>query len=153
MNVPTWATYRAECIPHKTGCRQCGAPLKSASRAYCSRRCMRTFEIEHFWGTAREHAIRKSKPGYDHDKYIAEGSRVEGKPRCAKCNTECWPEVNHIKPLNGNRPHFGCCHHQSNLEALCHDCHVTETRRQRAAGEIGAPKIPFATPLLDEVSA
>lgn len=159
MSVPTWATYRADCIPHKTGCRQCGCPLKSAFRAYCSHRCRRAFEMDHFWGTARNHAIYKADPSYSREAYIAEGSTGSSlwdKKPCAKCG-ELRPgetlEVNHIKPLNGNRPMFGCCHHQSNLEPLCHDCHVEETKRQRRAGEIGRPKIPHATPLLDEASA
>lgn len=57
------------------------------------------------------------------------------------------PEVNHIRPLNGIRPAFGCCHHQENLEVVCHDCHVAIGIEQRAAGLIGKPKPPAAPDL------
>lgn len=146
--VPTWKVYRAPCIAHQSGCRQCGAPIRD-SRAYCSRVCRRRFEMDHFWNTARIQAIQKTKPGYDPEVYIAGGERPKGFPACAKCQKPGGLEVNHIKPLNGCRPHFGCCHHQSNLEALCHGCHVAETKRQRLAGEIGAPKAPREMPLFD----
>lgn len=153
MSVAVWATYRAECIPHKTGCRYCGTPLKYVHRAYCSHRCRRAFEMDHFWGTARLHAIHKTREGYDRERYVADGSVDRGKrSHCAKCGCEGAGEVNHIRPLNGNRPFFGCCHHQLNLEALCRKCHKEETRRQWRAGEI-KPRQPRATPLLDSECA
>jgi hypothetical protein len=42
-----------------------------------------------------------------------------------------WLEVNHITPRAGEGYGMGCHHHQSNLETLCHECHVKVTRRQR----------------------
>lgn len=39
--------------------------------------------------------------------------------------------VNHIEPLVGRGYRWGCCHHQENLETLCHTHHVEETTRQR----------------------
>ena len=41
-------------------------------------------------------------------------------------------EVNHIEPRVGRGYGFGCHNHLSNLETLCHPCHVIETRRQAA---------------------
>jgi 5-methylcytosine-specific restriction endonuclease McrA len=42
-------------------------------------------------------------------------------------------EVNHIVPRNGGGYGKGCHHHLSNLETLCHPCHVAVTNEQRKA--------------------
>lgn len=39
-------------------------------------------------------------------------------------------EVNHVEPRNGAGYDKGCWNHQSNLQVLCHPCHVAETTRQ-----------------------
>jgi len=44
-----------------------------------------------------------------------------------------WLEVNHIEPRNGQGYGWGCHNHLSNLETLCHDCHVLVTREQKRA--------------------
>lgn len=44
-----------------------------------------------------------------------------------------WLEVNHIEPRVGRGYGWGCHHHLTNLETLCHLCHVDETNRQKAA--------------------
>lgn len=139
-----WKSYRAPCRPHETGCRQCGNDIRP-SRAYCSVECSNEFERNHFWGTAAAHAIWRAR------------SDGHGRPTCARCGKTCgvfnWrqreAEVNHKVPVNGNRPHFGCCHHQENLEVLCHSCHVAVTKEQRRAGLIGPPKPPITFPLLE----
>lgn len=46
------------------------------------------------------------------------------------------PEVNHIEPRNGQGYRKGCHHHQSNLETLCHTCHVRVTTEQRRARKV-----------------
>jgi hypothetical protein len=115
--------YRAPCRP-LGGCRNCGAPPAWPKRFYCSDACRVEFEADHFWGSARHRALTLAM----HD----------GRARCARCHesTRGWPEVNHIVPVNGSRYHFGCQNHQSNLEVLCHRCHVEVTAEQRAAGLI-----------------
>jgi hypothetical protein len=144
---PTWASYRAACIPHATGCRQCGKDIKP-HRAYCSRACRQEFNRNHFWQTAAAHALDRSRPGGERSVRNAQGQWIIQKPLCRACGKACdWiedkrfgrreAEVNHIAPVNGNRPHFGCCHHQANLEVLCHGCHVAVTNEQRRAGLIG----------------
>lgn len=40
-------------------------------------------------------------------------------------------EVNHIAPRNGGGYGTGCHNHLSNLETLCHLCHVQVTKNQR----------------------
>lgn len=49
-------------------------------------------------------------------------------------------EVNHKVPLQGRARTASCEHHSSNLETLCHGCHVAETRSQRAAGALSTTR-------------
>ena len=137
--------YRPPCLPHTSGCRQCGKEIPK-HRAYCSNICANVFEANHFWSTASYRAIEKSRPFGPTQK--PHGYPRHGKPTCARCLKECGSfggkreaEVNHIHPLNGQRPHFGCCHHQENLEVLCHACHVEIGIEQRAAGLIGRQRV------------
>lgn len=129
--------YRATCRPPE-GCRQCGEPPVKPKRFYCSDACRHEFEADHFWGTARLVA-----QGYGDDG----GGRLRlGAPAvCARLSDDCDAsllECNHITPVNGDRQTFGCQNHQSNLEMLCHGHHLEATAEQRAAGLIGAPKLP-----------
>lgn len=41
--------------------------------------------------------------------------------------------MNHIVPRNGAGYGWGCHHHQTNLQTLCHSCHVKVTNAQAAA--------------------
>jgi len=155
--MPVWAAYRAECRPFATGCRQCGQDI-TRGRAYCSMPCSDTFQQNHFWNTARWHAISLSSPlDADHVRRIgmevaAVCARCGGPARAVAWHGMYWPpEVNHKTPLNGVRPHFGCCHHQENLECVCHPCHVAIGVEQRAAGLIGKPRPQIILPI--EVTA
>lgn len=47
-------------------------------------------------------------------------------------------EVNHIVPVVGRREWFGCTNHLSNVETLCHGCHVIVTKEQFAARRAAA---------------
>ena len=49
---------------------------------------------------------------------------------CQRCPSPA-AEVNHRVPLVGRGYQAGCCNHSSNLEPLCHTCHVAETNKQR----------------------
>lgn len=120
--------YRAECRTHIGGCRNCGKTPSGRKQYYCSDECRTEFEADHFWGTARQAAIHRTIDPYD-------ALRI---PHCVRDCGRWATEVNHIVPLNGQRPHFGCCHHRDNLEALCHYCHLETTAEQRAAGLIGS---------------
>lgn len=153
MELNVADSYRPPCRPFNSGCRQCGKPI-AKHRAYCSRSCSREFEQNHFWGTASYAAINRSRPFGPTQK--PHGEPWRGRPVCARCLKECGSfgdkreaEVNHITPLNGVRPHFGCCHHQENLEVVCHACHVQIGIEQRAAGLIRVKRRrkPFALPL------
>lgn len=147
--MAVWKRYRALCVPFETGCRQCGTEI-AESRAYCSDVCRKAFERQHFWNTASSHALTLACPGGESHVRDERGLWKRQQSVCRRCQKSCGlflrhvngqreAEVNHIVPVNGNRPHFGCCHHQENLEVLCHDCHVTVTKEQRRAGLIGPP--------------
>lgn len=58
-----------------------------------------------------------------HSVYVNEGRDWDLKP---------WIEVNHIEPRRGRGYGWGCHNHLTNLETLCHDCHVVVTRQERA---------------------
>lgn len=120
--------YRAACRPFVTGCRNCGSMPPRPLRFYCSDECRKAFERDHFWGTAAS-AAQFRQTVYDRETHQPAGVV------CARCGERCarW-EVNHIVPLNGIRPFFGCMHHLDGLELLDHACHVAVTAEQRAAG-------------------
>ena len=134
--------YRAPCRPFpdivdERLCRECGEFSGGRRSFYCSRECRDTFDADHFWGTARLAALSRASIWS-----IGRGDH-RGLTRpplgyvCARCEGfKAW-EVNHIEPVNGDRQHFSCRHHQTNLEVLCHQCHLIVTAEQRAAGLIG----------------
>ena len=98
---------------------------------YCSGACRAFYYRHHQWIWARRAAKIRARR--------REGRRVLPGWLCARCGAVTFePEVNHIVPLNGERPNVSCGHHQSNLEVLCRKpCHLAETARQRAEGLIG----------------
>jgi hypothetical protein len=104
-------------------CNACGGRLKGKQTRWCSSRCRVRWENQHRWTAARRTARRRTKIKYAHA-YM-----------CERCHSPTdSPEVNHIVPCGKLRLTTGCHHHQSNLEVLCHACHVATTNVQRAAG-------------------
>lgn len=99
---------------------------------------LRMSRIEGFYCDMQPRPVIRSEWLRDHSWSVARTAAVlaaggDDAP-CARCGTVIgWDcEVNHIIPRNGGGYDQGCAHHQSNLEVLCHDCHVRETARQRA---------------------
>jgi len=123
--------HRADCSP-PAGCRRCGEPMQGRFIFYCGPECRRLFEADHWWGQARSTAL-----GWE----WVDARRV-ARNGCVQVDETCVGalEVNHIEPLNGDRPDWGCCHHQEGLEVLCHSHHVRETAAQRRDGRIGTPE-------------
>lgn len=99
-----------------SGCDWCGVRLTGRRRRWCSRRCEVEYQTNHVWRYARPVAL----------------GRAGG--RCTRCGATDALEVNHRLPLLGKPRTQSCHHHQTNLEVLCHDCHVEATAAQRAAG-------------------
>lgn len=134
---------RRATAPDSGLCRGCETPLKrnrdgtvSKVRRWCSTDCAREVSRNHSWGDARYWAV-----------YLNSGKRSLHPPGpCAHCKQPIkgTPEVNHIAPRYGKGYGTGCWNHQSNLEVLCHDCHVAVTRKQRAARDRGG-QIGFLT--------
>jgi hypothetical protein len=50
--------------------------------------------------------------------------------------------VNHISPCLGAHNDISCAHHQSNLEVLCHTCHLATTKQQRIDGHFQKSSTP-----------
>ena len=104
-------------------CNACSKRLHGKQTRWCSPRCRVRWENQHWWTAARRTARRRAKIKHAH-LYT-----------CERCNTPTdKPEVNHIVPCGKLRLTTGCHHHQSNLETLCHTCHVATTNQQRADG-------------------
>lgn len=104
-------------------CDGCGTPLTGRQRRWCKGTCQDDWRSQHDWGWARNAAKRR-----------------DGK-RCVRCGSNRALEVNHIEPRVGRGYGWGCHNHLSNLETLCHDCHLVVTAQQRAER---TPKVAVA---------
>ncbi len=100
-------------IPGHCAVATCAKPLPRRRRRWCSDQCSRVYGQNHDWGNARMAARRRD--GY----------------KCVRCESKEKIEVNHIIPRRGRGYGTGCQHHQTNLETLCHNCHVRITNEQR----------------------
>ncbi len=98
-------------------CGWCSAEIPARRRRWCSDRCSRSFQNNHWWPAARRTARRR-------DKYAC---RRCGRKRLDKIRLE----VNHIEPALGRHSEVSCAHHLANLETLCHECHRAVTADQR----------------------
>lgn len=141
-------------------CRRCGSKLPGRCTAWCSSACEREWQINHYWTMARPAAVKRdggkcvrcggvgrklwrrraylghrwamkqigievefvAETHYDRSKLYYTDVRIT--------SWVPWLEVNHIEPREGRGYQSGCHHHLTNLETLCHDCHVAETTRQ-----------------------
>lgn len=91
---------------HETGCGGCGQPLPKYRRRWCSDACRTAWYINHLWSFARNEAMHRASK------------------RCLGCGAKAT-EVDHIEERRGLPIHKpSCLHHQPNLRALCHNCHV-----------------------------
>lgn len=133
-------------------CRLCGSKLTGRQTAWCGNECRDEHTRHHDWNWAR-HAARKRDGGkcvrcggtgerrtwvslHPCDRRHAAAIRDLGidpasiSMRIRVARVLPWLEVNHIDPRNGGGYNWGCHNHLSNLETLCHGCHVAETTRQ-----------------------
>lgn len=55
--------------------------------------------------------------------------------QCVECSATSQLSVDHIQPLE---THFELAYQLSNLQTLCHDCHVIKTNKQRR-GQLDKP--------------
>jgi 5-methylcytosine-specific restriction endonuclease McrA len=110
----------------KGHCWWCGEPLSKYARKWCGTggSCERAWWRNHSWTEARVEALRRSS-GIPYDFALAYFWA-----RCDQCDSQESLEVNHVEPRVGRGYAAGCWNHQSNLQVLCHNCHVKETKRQ-----------------------
>lgn len=111
----------------------CRAPLPPRRTAYCSDKHAREFEKDHVWSAARRAARRRAKWTCERCGFKPNMIRKDPVARAAYSRYELKLEVNHIQPLIGAYRGVTCLNHLSNLEVLCHRCHVGVTGGQRRA--------------------
>lgn len=116
-------------------CRMCAAPLTGRRTRWCSETHAAWWANNHEWTSARREAIRRASilstaNGWDLWTYCDECGK-----RCLDISTAAGirreAEVNHVEPRWGAGYDKGCWNHQTNLQVLCHSCHLAETARQR----------------------
>jgi len=114
-------------LPWSRGeCVWCAGALPGRRLRWCGKPCIDAYQLNHEWSAARLHAVIRAsfRP--------AEGWTVW--TYCDQCGKRTSaPEVNHVDPRRGRGYDPGCWNHQTNLQVLCHACHVAETNQQRRA--------------------
>ena len=114
-----------------------GRELPKRRQRWCSDRCVETYYRNHAWSTASFWARARAKL----DLVAAIGKILDWEElhrlglvaipsRCERCGRRGEVEINHVVPRAGEGYEEGCHHHQTNLEPLCHPCHVAETTAQ-----------------------
>lgn len=98
-------TPEVTCL-HPSGCGMCGAELTGRRRRWCSDDCANRYYRNHVWNVARWEA------------------HVRAGHKCVGCGARS-EEIDHITERNGHPiGQHSCLHHQDNLRAVCHNCHV-----------------------------
>src|ERR1035437_968449 len=108
-------------------CFRCAGPLPPRRRWWCSDECVNIWSRNHEWTAARWEALRLSAklPRGEFENDLLQ------KAQCDHCASPINLEVNHVDPRRGRGYSRGCWNHQSNLQVLCHTCHLVVTKRQR----------------------
>jgi 5-methylcytosine-specific restriction endonuclease McrA len=108
----------------------CQSPLPKGRRTWCSDKCSKVWLRNHYWQWARGAAIHRDKGLCRSCGTKPDSLSFKGTGGYAGAGTDGY-EVNHIEPRVGKGYGPGCHHHLSNLETLCHTCHVAVTTAQR----------------------
>ena len=130
-----WRTF-VTCVDiREQVCRlaTCRAPLPPKRTAYCSDAHAREFTRNHVWLDARRSARRRARWACQRCGFKPGEIRKDPEARKAFPRHELRLEVNHIEPLRGAYRGVTCSNHLSNLEVLCHRCHLAATAEQRLA--------------------
>lgn len=109
----------------------CRRPLPARRRAYCSDAHARQFTRNHVWLEARKAARRRARWACERCGFKPSTVKKDAVARTLYARVELRLEVNHILPLGGAYRGVTCLNHQTNLEVLCHRCHVAVTETQR----------------------
>ena len=109
----------------------CRTVLPPRRTAYCSDKHAREFARNHVWSDARSAAKRRTRWACERCGFKPLTVRKDPEAKVTYSRYELRLEVNHIRPLVGAYRGVTCLNHQSNLEVLCHRCHVSVTNEQR----------------------
>lgn len=120
-------------------CPACGSTALHVTEGWCSVDCLQYFRRNHYWSLARPAALHRDNShcvncGFSEDAgWVLADDQYVLYTRSMLLNgrDDNWLEVNHITPRRGQGYGAGCHNHLSNLETLCHNCHVKVTNRQR----------------------
>jgi hypothetical protein len=129
----TWRSF-VTCVDiSEQRCRlaSCRTPLLGRRTAYCSDAHAREFVRNHVWADARRMARRRAKWACQRCGLKPSQIRKDPIARNQYSRHELRLEVNHILPLRGSYRGVTCSNHLSNLEVLCHRCHLLTTAEQR----------------------
>jgi hypothetical protein len=135
LEAARWRTF-VTCVDlDEAVCRleSCRAPLPPRRTAYCSDQHARAFENNHVWSAARRAARRRAKWTCERCGFKPNVIKKDPVARLAYTRLALKLEVNHIQPLIGAYRVVTCLNHLTNLEVLCHACHVEVTGGQRAS--------------------
>jgi 5-methylcytosine-specific restriction endonuclease McrA len=139
----SWRTF-VTCVDiSELACRvaTCRSPLSARRTAYCSDAHAREFARNHVWSDARRTARRRARWQCQRCGFKPGEVWKDPEARKAYSRHELRLEVNHILPLRGSYRGVTCANHLTNLEVLCHRCHVAATAEQRrviAANQAGS---------------
>ena len=131
----TWRTY-VTCVDiSEQRCRlaTCRAPLPARRTAYCSDAHAREFVRNHVWADARRTARRRAKWTCQRCGFKPGAIRKDPVVSKTYSRHELRLEVNHVVPLRGTYRTVTCSNHLTNLEVLCHRCHLVVTAEQRGS--------------------
>jgi 5-methylcytosine-specific restriction endonuclease McrA len=120
-------------------CAACGESLVRRQKRWCSKECEQIYHRNHYWSFARKAAVKRDggrcvKCGWTQESWdqLRNGQLILwSRTILLRRGPDNWLEVNHIIPRMGAGYGTGCWNHQSNLQVLCHPCHVKVTNRQR----------------------
>lgn len=133
---------RRECLELRV-CFLCGDPLGKGRQRWCSDPCVAIYWRNHGWSVASHFAATRARlalasgvaavasfpwHSFSDDEYWLIARDLS--PQCERCGKRGEIEINHVVARAGGGYGEGCHHHQTNLEPLCHACHVAETTAQ-----------------------
>jgi len=129
----TWRTFVTCVDVSELRCRvaTCRSILSGRRTAYCSDAHAREFVRNHVWADARRTARRRAKWSCQRCGFKPGSIRKDPVARQTYSRHELRLEVNHIVPLRGSYRGVTCSNHLTNLEVLCHRCHLVATAEQR----------------------
>jgi len=104
-------------------CAMCGGTLGKCRRTYCCQECADLYLNLFFWPWASYEAMARARHQCQRCGVSEHGlSKLAYRTRIY--NSDYRLEVHHIVPLNGEDRTWHHLNIPSNLQVLCHECHV-----------------------------